>query len=96
MQDSIKILNLLCISVVDRSTQPDCPTYTPASPATPLIITTRTPEVADLAALNFEKIFVCRGEQKTISIPKNYYLFPTDVYYGVSSGLQCVIKYLIG
>ena len=88
----LAVILIFLFLVSDRSEQPDCPTNTPASPSTPVITTTKKPEVADLVASDFQKTYVCIGEQKTIIIPDNYYLFPTDVYYGSSSGLACVVK----
>jgi hypothetical protein len=84
----------LFFQVYDRSEQPDCPTNAPASPTTPGVITPTTkPQIIDLVASDFQKTYVCIGEQKTIIIPDNYFLFPTDVYYGSASGLECIVKY---
>jgi hypothetical protein len=73
---------------VDRSTQPDCITGTPAFPTTQPPTTTTPQVVFDLSARPVNKTIICRGSEATITVPKNYTLFPIDLYYGVSPG-QC-------
>jgi hypothetical protein len=70
----------------DRSTQPDCPSFTPGSPTTTQPTTTTPQLVFDLAASPLYKAYACLGNQTTITVPNNFKLYPLNVYYGVSNG----------
>ena len=85
-------LIFITIEAVDRSTQPNCGTDTPASPTAPTTpaTTTKPPVfVTDQVASGLLKLTACQNEEKIISIPSTYVLFPLDIYYGVTPDGTC-------
>lgn len=90
----LKSLSERCVflKVVDRSTQPSCPTATPAPPTIPpstTRTTTAAPLVNNVAASGLFKTFICKGSSRTIEIPNNYRLFIINSYYGVTLNGSC-------
>ena len=77
---------------IDRSTQPNCPTYLPTTTTTQAFITTTPstkPLIVDLVASEIQDDFVCLGDRKTINVPNQYNLFVINYFYGVSSDGSC-------
>ncbi len=79
----------LYYQTVDRSTQPDCSTGTPVPPTQQVVTTTQAPLVRDLIATKLMKRTVCRGNETTIDIPKDFNLFPINYFYGVTTDFTC-------
>ena len=78
------------IEAVDRSTQPDCSTQTPAYLTTMPPTTTEPPTfVIETIASGLYKIVACKGETKIINIPNNYIVFPHEIFYGVTTDGTC-------
>jgi hypothetical protein len=88
---SLKKKNFIKFIVSDRASQQDCLTGTPAAPTTTTTTqTTTTPQVIfDLAARPQNTSIICRGSEVTIQVPKNFTLFPIDLYYGVTKNGSC-------
>ena len=83
------------ILVVDRSTQPDCLTGTPGMPTTPEPTTTTRQTIFDLSASNLNKVYICKGNTTTVTVPSSYNLFVLNYFYGVSSGPTCNYRYIV-
>lgn len=59
------------------------------SPTTTQTTTTQRPAVVDLMASKVSNLYVCRGNSTRLQIPKDYNLYPMNVYYGVTSTQTC-------